>query len=70
MTKYEVRVTHTHVDYYHVDADSQESAQQQVLTGVSSGILGNVELADTIKRKPIFDYALELTETGEVTYEN
>ena len=70
MTKYEVRVTQTHVDYYHVDAASQESAQQQVLTGVSSGILGNVELADTIKRKPIFDYALELTETGEVTYEN
>ena len=60
MTKYEVRVTQTHVDYYHVDADSQESAQQQVLTGVSSGILGNIVLDDTIKRQPIFNYALEI----------
>ena len=70
MSKYEVRVTQTHVDYYHVDAISPESAQQQVLTGVSSGILGNVYLADTIKRQPVFDYALELTETGDVTYEH
>mgnify|MGYP003125450036 CR=1 FL=1 len=60
MTKYEVRVTQTHVDYYHVDADSQESAQQQVLTGVSSGILGNIVLDDTIKRQPIVNYAMEL----------
>ena len=60
MTKYEVRVTQTHVDYYHVDADSQESAQQQVLTGVSSGILGNIILDDTIKRQPIVNYAMEL----------
>ena len=66
MNKYEVRVTQTHVDYYHVEADSSESAQQQVLTGVSSGILGNIELVDTVKRQPVFDYALELTETGEV----
>ena len=40
MTKYEVRVTQKHVDYYHVEADSEESAQQQVLVGISSGILG------------------------------
>jgi len=69
MNKYEVRVTQTHVDYYHVEAASQESAQQQVLTGVCSGILGNVALVDTIKRQPVFDYALELNQTGEVTYE-
>ena len=50
MTKYEVRVTQTHVDYYHVEADSSESAQQQVLVGISSGILGNIVLDDTIKR--------------------
>ena len=58
--KYEVRVTQKHVDFYHVEADSPESAQQQVLTGVCSGILGNVSLEDTIKYKPIFDYAMEL----------
>jgi len=64
MTKYEVRVTQTHVDYYHVDAASRESAQQQVLTGVCSGILGNIVLDDTIKRQPIFDYAMPLEETN------
>ena len=58
--KYEVRVTQTHVDYYHIEADSSESAQQQVLVGVSSGILGNIVLDDTIKRQPKFDYAMEL----------
>ena len=66
MTKYEVRVTQTHVDYYHVDADSQESAQQQVLTGVSSGILGNIVLDDTIKRTPVIDYAVFLSPEEEV----
>ena len=60
MTKYEVRVTQKHVDYYHVEADSSESAQQQVLVGISSGILGNVSLEDTIKYTPILDYAMQL----------
>ena len=60
MTKYEVRVTQKHVDYYHVDAANQESAQQQVLVGISSGILGNVSLEDTIKYTPILDYAMQL----------
>ena len=58
--KYEVRVTQTHVDYYHIEADSSESAQQQVLVGVSSGILGNIVLDDTIKRQPIVDYATKI----------
>ena len=66
MTKYEVRVTQTHVDYYHVEADSSESAKQQVLTGVSSGILGNVVLDDTIKRTPVIDYAVFLSPEEEV----
>ena len=58
--KYEVRVQQKHVDFYHVEADSPESAQQQVLVGVSSGILGNIVLDDTIKRQPIVNYAMEL----------
>ena len=66
MTKYEVRVTQTHVDYYHVEADSSESAQQQVLVGISSGILGNIVLDDTIKRTPVIDYAVFLSPEEEV----
>ena len=69
MTKYEVRVTQKHVDYYHVDAARQESAQQQVLTGVCSGILGNIVLDDTIKRQPVFDYAVQLSPEGEIIYD-
>jgi hypothetical protein len=60
MTKYEVRVTQKHVDYYHVDADSSESAQEQVTVGISSGILGNVSLDDTIKFQPTIDYATKI----------
>ena len=69
MNKYEVRVTQTHVDYYHVDADSSESAQQQVLVGVSSCILGNIVLDDTIKRQPVLDYAVQLSPEGEIIYD-
>ena len=43
MTKYEVRVTQKHVDFFHVEADSSESAQQQVLVGISSGLLPDLE---------------------------
>ena len=60
MTKYEVRVTQKHVDYYHVDADSSESAQEQVTVGISSGILGNVSLDNTIKFQPTIDYTTKI----------
>tara|TARA_X000001036_G_scaffold309619_1_gene288312 strand:- start:204 stop:395 length:192 start_codon:yes stop_codon:yes gene_type:complete len=58
MTKFEVRVQQTHLDYYHIEADDIETARYQVLTGVKSGILGNIVLDDTIKRTPIVDYAI------------
>ena len=60
MTKFEVRIQQTHFDFYHIEADSVESARQQVLTGVCSGILGNIVLDDTIKRQPIVDYATKI----------
>ena len=71
MTKYEVRVKQKHVDYYHVEADSDESARQQVLVGISSGILGNVSLEDTIKYQPIICYAIDINQDHEngVTYD-
>ena len=60
MTKFEVRVQQTHLDYYHIEADDIETARYQVLTGVCSGILGNIVLDDTIKRQPIVDYATKI----------
>ena len=66
MTFYEVRVTQAHVDYYRVEATSAEVAEQLVINGVATGIMGNIELNHTIKRSPKFDYAVQLSPEGEV----
>ena len=68
MTKYEVRVTQTHVDYYHVDADSPEDAQWQIKERVTKDMVAGKKV-DTIKRIPVLDYALKLDDNGEVTYD-
>lgn len=67
--KYEVRVTQTHVDYYHLQADNAEQAQARVLEQVNKpkGLIYATKV-DTIKRKPVLDYALELDYNKEVTY--
>ena len=65
MNKYEVRVTQTHVDYYHIEAKDEDEAKELILeTLYGRGVCG--KKVDTIKRSPIVDYALQLTETGEV----
>ena len=66
MTNYEVRVTQTHIDYYRVEAKDAESAKQQVNVALSSRIMGNVSLDDTIKREHVINYAVQLTPEGEV----
>jgi hypothetical protein len=66
MTFYEVRVTQAHVDYYRIEANSAEEAEQLIITGVTSGIMGDIELNHTIKRSPKFDYAVQLSPEGEV----
>ena len=66
MTTYEVRVTQAHVDYYRIEANSAEQAEELVINGVASGIMGNIELNETIKRSPKFDYAVPLSPEGEV----
>ena len=65
MTKYEVRVTQTHVDYYHVDAESEEDAQYKIKSALTTAC----KKVDTILRQPVLDYALELCDNGEVTYD-
>ena len=65
--KYEVRITQTHVDYYHVEADTTDEAIALVRQHAIEGdTFIDAKKVDTIKRSPIVDYALELTETGEV----
>ena len=66
MTNYEVRVDQTHINYYRVNAKDKDDAQQQVNVAVSSRIMGNVSLDDTIKREHVIRYAVELSPEGEV----
>jgi len=67
MTTYEVRVTQTHVDYYHIDANSKEEATALIRQHViEDDCFMNPRKVDTIKRTPEVDYALELTKEGEV----
>ena len=66
MIKYEVRVTQTHVDYYQVEANSEQEARAFVKAQVNDP--KNWVYAtkvDTIKRTPVIDYALQITPEGE-----
>ena len=69
MTKYEVRVTQTNVDFYHVEANNKTEAKANLLTGLLSGRRGNIVLDDTIKRQPIVNYVVQLTPEGEIIYD-
>ena len=66
MTKYEIRVTQTCRDYYRLEANSQEEAEQQLWAALRSGIMGNIELDDTIDSAPTIDYTVQLSPEGEV----
>ena len=66
MTNYEVRVKQTHIDYYRVEAKDADNAKQQVNVALSSRVMGNVSLDDTIKREHVINYAVQLTPEGEV----
>ena len=67
MNKYEVRVTQTHVAYYHIEAKDDAEATRLIRQHAIEGdTFIDAKKVDTIKRSPIVDYALQLTETGEV----
>jgi hypothetical protein len=66
MNTYEVRVKQTHIDYYRVEAKDADNAKQQVNEALSSRIMGNVSLDDTIKREHVIEYAVQLSPEGEV----
>ena len=69
MTTYEVRVTTTHVDYYHIEAIksrwSKSFNSSKIIEGDS---FIPAKKVDTIERTPEVDYGLELDNKGEVTY--
>ena len=65
MTNYEIRVTQTCRDYYHVVADSPKDAEQQLWTALRTGIMGNIDRNDTIDCTPKIDYTVQLSPEGE-----
>ena len=70
MTQYEVRVTQTHVDYYRIKAKDEDEARALIRQHVGyeyikDDILIDAKKIDTIKRKPVIDYALQLSAEGE-----
>ena len=66
MNNYEIRVSTTTVDYYRIEAKDAEQAKHLVNLGISSGIMGNIELNDSHKREHEINYAGQLTPEGEV----
>ena len=66
MTKYEIRVTQTHIDYYQVEANSEEEARAFVKAQVNDQTSWiYAKKVDTIKRTPVIDYAVQITPEGE-----
>ena len=66
MTRYEIRVTQLTRDYYRLEADSPKDAEQQLWTALSSGIMGNIQLNDTLDDTPKIDYTVQVSPEGEV----
>ena len=63
MNKYEIRVTQTHIDYYHVDAKNEHEAKAFVKAQINNPKDWIYATKfDTIKRNPKVDYALKLSE--------
>tara|TARA_X000000368_G_scaffold391977_1_gene356398 strand:- start:365 stop:601 length:237 start_codon:yes stop_codon:yes gene_type:complete len=75
MTNYEVRVEQTHVDYYRIEAKSEDEAKSLIFQHVGYGSNSNEKIeddyfikakkVDTIKRVPTIRYAVQLSPEGE-----
>ena len=63
---YECRVSETTINYYRVEAKSRTDAIMQVNSAIASGIMGNIELDNSIKMMPQMNYAVKLSPEGEV----
>ena len=66
MTFYECRVSETNINYYRVEAKSRTDAIMQVNSAIASGIMGNIELDNSIKMMPQMNYAVKLSPEVEV----
>ena len=65
MTNYEIRVTQVTKDYFRLNADSTEDAEQKLWTALRTGVRGTIELNDTLDNPPEIDYIVQLSPEGE-----
>ena len=65
MTYYEIRVTQVTKDYFRLNADSPEDAEQKLWTALRTGVRGTIELNDTLDNPPEIDYIVQLSSEGE-----
>ena len=66
MSKYEVRVTHSYTNYYHIQAKNEEEAKdliRQKVTEEDSFIEARID--DTIPHTPKVDYVVKIKPNGE-----
>ena len=63
---YECRVSETNINYYRLEANSRTDAIKQVNSAIATGIMGNIELDNSIKMEPQMNYAVQLSPEGEV----
>jgi len=67
MTKFEVRVTHSYTNYYHIEAKNEEEAKALIRQKVieEDGFI-EARIDDTISHTPKIDYAVQIAPDGEV----
>jgi len=66
MTKYEVRVTHSYTNYYHIEAKNEDEAKSLIRQKViEDDVFIEARIDDTISHIPKIDYAVQITQEGE-----
>ena len=64
---YEVRVTHSYTNYYHIEAKNEEEAKDLIRQKViEEDSFIEARINDTIPHTPKVDYAVQITPDGEV----
>ena len=66
MTKFEVRVTHSYSNYYHIEAKNEDEAKSLIRQKViEDDAFIEARIDDTVSYTPKIDYAVQITQEGE-----
>ena len=66
MSKFEVRVTHSYTNYYHIEAGNEEEAKDLIRQKVieEDGFI-EARIDDTVSHTPKVDYAIKIKPNGK-----